>query len=326
MLLRRDFLAAASTVPRLVARSPGSFQKGVNFTAEHPDFYGSEGALGMLRRLPRYGISFIALVPYGMSRPGLPAVRFNPRRSWENDAGIRTLAAEARTLGLGVFLKPQIWTGSGFPGDLDFPREEDRRQWFSSYRAFLEHYASLATEIGASLFSAGVEFVRLSAHEKPWRELIAAARKVYAGPITYCACQGPEFEQLRFWDAVDYIGLNNYYPLPDDLSTAEVLRRIETVHRRFAKPVIFAEAGFASLENAHRQPWEETPRRIDPAHQARCYEAVFRAFYGRPWFQGVYWWKIGTNGFGGPEDGSHTPWRKPAMDVISRWYRNGGRS
>lgn len=54
--------------------------------------------------------------------------------------------------------------------------------------------------------------------------------------------------------------------------------------------------------------------------QARCYEAVFNAFWSKPWFKGIYWWKIGTNGFGGPEDGSHTPWRKPAMEVVKRWY------
>ena len=323
---RREFLTITPAATRLLARTRGLFHRGVNFTAEHPEFYGSKGALGMLRRLPDFGVSSIALVPYGGSRPGQPAVRFNPARSWENDAGIRALAAEARTLGLRVFLKPQVWTGRGFPGDLDFPRADERRQWFSSYRLFLEHYARLAAAIGASLFSVGVEFARLSAHDEHWRELIAAARKIYPGPITYCACQGPEFEQLRFWDALDYIGLNNYYPLPDDLSTTGTVRRVEAVQRRFGKPVIFAEAGFASLENCHRQPWDETPRRISTGQQARCYEAVFRAFYHKPWFEGVYWWKIGTNGFGGPEDGSHTPWRKPAMEVIRRWYSGGRRS
>jgi hypothetical protein len=39
-------------------------------------------------------------------------------------------------------------------------------------------------------------------------------------------------------------------------------------------------------------------------------------FYTKPWFQGMYWWKVGTDGFGGPEDGSNTPWGKTAMDVV----------
>ena len=59
---------------------------------------------------------------------------------------------------------------------------------------------------------------------------------------------------------------------------------------------------------------------VDLEEQVRCYEALLAAFYEQPWFYGVYWWKVGTNGFGGPENSSMTPWRKPAMDVLARWY------
>ena len=165
----------------------------------------------------------------------------------------------------------------------------------------------------------------MSGYEDEWRKLIARARELYPGPLVYAATQGPEFETIRFWDALDYIGLNNYYPLSDDLSTAAVVSKVETVQRRYGKPVIFPEAGFASLKDPHRAPWDETRRELSPAEQARCYEAVLRAFYGKPWFHGVYWWKVGTNGYGGPRDGSHTPWGKPAMDVVAHWYRHGGR-
>ena len=30
----------------------------------------------------------------------------------------------------------------------------------------------------------------------------------------------------------------------------------------------------------------------------------------------MYWWKVGSNRFGGSQDGSHTPWRKPAMEML----------
>ena len=165
----------------------------------------------------------------------------------------------------------------------------------------------------------------MTRHEAEWRQLIARARQLYPGPLVYAAVQGPEFETIRFWDALDYIGLNNYYPLPDDLSADAVLQKVEAVQRQFNKPVIFPEAGFASLKNPHRAPWDETHRELSPEDQARCYEAVLRAFYRKPWFQGVYWWKVGTNGMGGPQDASHTPWGKPAMDVVARWYKTGGR-
>ena len=222
-------------------------------------------------------------------------------------------------------LKPQLWGRGTFPGDIHFARAEDRAIWFENYHRFLEFYANLATRMHADIFCVGVEFVQMSRYEAEWRKLIARARQLYKGPLVYGATQGPEFEGIRFWDALDYIGLNNYYPLPDDLSTDVVVKKVALVQQKFKKPVIFPEAGFPSLKDPHREPWSEAPRALSVDDQARCYEAVLRAFYKKPWFQGVYWWKVGTNGRGGPQDGSHTPWGKPAMEVVSRWYKQGGR-
>jgi hypothetical protein len=297
------------------------FQKGVNFTAERRP-YATPHALELLARVKQFGVDSIALVPYGFTRPGQPDVHFRSEHSWEKDEDLVQLAAEAHRLGLKVMLKPQIWTGRGFPGDLDFPDPEDRAKWFARYALFLDHYARLATKIGADILCVGVEFAKLTRHEADWRALIRKARSLYKGPLVYAAIQGPEFETLKFWDALDYIGLNNYYPLPDDLSIAEVVKKVEAVQKKFGKPVIFPEAGYPSLEAPHRQPWDETARKISLNDQARCYEALLRGFYNKPWFYGVYWWKVGNNGFGGPQDGSHTPWDKPAMDVIGRWYKS----
>jgi hypothetical protein len=301
----------------VVAQQRVFLQKGVNFTAEGRSGYGSAKALESLRELPKYGVNAIALVPYGMTRPGTSFIRVG---GLEKDEHIARIAGAAHSLGMKVMLKPQIWVPGGFVGDLDFDSEQQRNAWFAEYRAFIGHHAELATRIRADIFCVGTELARLSKFDAEWRRIIMEVRKVYRGPLTYAAVQGPEFETLGFWDALDYIGLNNYYPLPDDLSTAAVVAKVEAVQRRFRKPVIFPEAGFASLEAPHRAPWDETPRRLSMEDQAKSYEAIYRAFWSKPWFKGIYWWKIGTNGFGGPNDGSHTPWGKPAMEVVRRWY------
>ena len=97
--------------------------------------------------------------------------------------------------------------------------------------------------------------------------------------------------------------------------------KIEAVERKFRKPVLFTEAGFGAHQNSHREPWEdETTKPLDLAEQARGYEGLLSAVYKKPWFRGVYWWKVGTNGYGGPDNNSMTPWRKPAMDVVRRFY------
>jgi hypothetical protein len=321
---RREFLQnslALSLAGQITAKGATRFfQKGVNFTAEFPGGYGSGQATDILAELPKYHVNAIAMVPYGFNRLGTTAIRFGGGHTMEREDGIERLSTQAHSLGMKVMLKPQVWTGRGFPGDIDFTSAEDAKQWFAAYGLFVEFYAELARKIRADIFCVGVEFGKLVKYEREWRALIARARRIYKGPLTYAANSGPEFETLAFWDALDYIGLNNYYPLPDDLSTDKVVGIVETVQKKFRKPVIFPEAGYCSYEAPHRAPWDESPRKLALEDQARCYEALFKAFWAKPWFAGVYWWKVGTNGFGGATDGSHTPWRKPAMDVMARWY------
>lgn len=294
------------------------FQKGVNFTAEYPDIYGSGGADERLAELKRYGVNAVALVPYGFFSEKSVRIRFN--LGWEKDSGVERLAEVAHRAGLRVLLKPQLFVRERYTGSLEYSSAEERKEWFAQYRIFLEHYAMLAARIHADLFCVGVELDKLSKDTAEWRALIARARALYPGPLVYAANFGDEFENVQFWDALDYIGMDEYYSLPDSLSTDEVAAKVEAVQKRFQRPVIFTEVGFPSGEGGNRSPWDERPRKLSLELQARCYEQIFRAFYDKPWFQGMYWWKVGTNGFGGPKDGSHTPWGKPAMDVVGRWY------
>ena len=299
------------------------FWKGVNFTAERPAPYGSEAAAETLDRLPEYGINAIALVPYAAGRLGSPEIRFP--LDWERDEGVESLARQAHALGLRVMLKPQVWVRGGFPGHLTFDSAVDRRRFFENYRKFVRHYAALAERIDADLFCVGVEFAELTRDENEWRELFALAREHYQGPLTYAANFGDEFERVAFWDDLDYIGLDNYYPLPDDLSTEAIVAKIAHVAERFQKPVLFTEAGFAAYEHTHHKPWEDEPGGAPSgAAQARAYEATFRGFYGEPWLHGIFWWKVGTNGFEGRTP-AHSPWGRPAMEVMGRWYTSDQR-
>ncbi len=315
---------AAEAIPSNPPSRGGDFHRGVNFTSEWPDRYESDRARQILRKLPEFGVNSVALVPYGACRLGSTELRFSGRRSWERDESILKLSELIHEAGLRFLLKPQIWVPRGFPGDLDYDSSEERRTWFDGYEKFLSHYADLAARAGAHLFSVGVEFSKLIKYEAEWRRLIAVARDRFAGKLVYAANWGHEFETVNFWDALDFIGLNNYYPLPDSLDASGVLQKISAVHSRFGKPVLFPEAGFPSLKDPHREPWADDRDEVSLEDQARCYEAALAAYWDQPWFHGVYWWKIGSNGMGGPEDTSHSPWNKPAMDVMAKWYLQSG--
>jgi hypothetical protein len=301
------------------------FQKGVNFTSEGWARYGTEASIRTLRAVHARGVDSIALVPYGFSRAYSPEIRYGNPGS-EPDDGIAILTGVAHELGMKVMLKPQMWVQpGGFPGAIEMPDEAAAKTWFEQYAGFNEYYARLAQRLRIDIYCIGTEFVKMSRYTEEWRKQISLSRKLYSGPLVYAATQGPEFENLAFWDDLDYIGLNNYYPLPDDFSTAELIRKVEAVQSKYNKPVLLTEGGYVSMEWPNREPWDETPRKLSLEHQARGYESIFKAFWDKPWFAGVYWWRVGSNGEGGPGDGHHTPWGKPAMDVVSRYYREDRR-
>lgn len=322
---KQQMLEQAQSVP---AKDHGRifFQKGVNFTSEGWAHYGTDASVKTLRAVHAKGVDSIALVPYGGGRAHEPGIRYgNP--GMEPDEGIAILTGVAHQLGMKVMLKPQLWVyPGGYPGAIRMPDGAATRQWFEQYKGFAEYYARLAERLHIDLYCVGTEFVHMSKHTEEWRGIISKVREIYHGPLVYAATQGEEFESLAFWDALDYIGLNNYYPLPDDFSTGDILRKVEAVQKKYNKPVILTEAGYVSMEWPNRAPWDETPRALSLEHQARGYEAILKAFWDKPWFAGVYWWRVGSNGEGGPDDGRHTPWGKPAMDVVSRYYTHSGQA
>lgn len=171
-------------------------------------------------------------------------------------------------------------------------------------------------------------------HLDQWRRIIKEVRAVYDGKLTYAANWYAEFEEIAFWDELDYIGIQAYFPLSDapDPTVEQLLagwrdplRQIETVQRKFDKPVVFTEVGYRSAAGAAGKPWE-WPRRdeaveVDLDLQARCYEAFFRTFWARPWVAGVYWWKwFPADRRAGAPDTDFTPQNKPAEAVMARWY------
>ncbi|MBM3787032.1 MAG: hypothetical protein FJW30_21960 [Acidobacteria bacterium] len=317
----RRHLDRMAALPKAAASRPLAkdyFHKGVSFTAESGIGYDNPRSLETLRRLPDFGVDAIALVPFGFIGRDSKTIRIAGRReSWENEDGMEILASEARALGMRVMLKPHVWRLQGKPA---MPRAE-AVEWLKQYEPFIVHYAKFAERIRADAFCIGTELRALTQQENEWRGIVRAVRREYSGAITYAANHGEEFETIRFWDALDWIGVDNYYPLSDNYEPKELLAKLETVQTKFNKPVLFTEAGFGAHEGAHKEPWEdETAKPLDLAEQAKSYEGLLSAVYRKPWFRGVYWWKVGTNGYGGPDNNSMTPWRKPAMEIVKKYY------
>ena len=216
--MRRAVLAAAllallgcGSVTKPLPR----FQRGV--TLAHEGFrtnegYGSEAAFKQLARLKELGANSVTLVPYGFTRaPEETGVSW--RGSDETDDRVARTIREARRLGLATVLKPQLWSRGRWTGDIVFTDDAAFRLWMASYRQFILHYAQLAELERADLLVIGTELGGLTGRQTAWRELIRDVRKVWSGPLTYAANWGEEVERVAFWNELDYIGVNFYYPL-----------------------------------------------------------------------------------------------------------------
>jgi hypothetical protein len=178
-------------------------------------------------------------------------------------------------------------------------------EWFDSYDTYVLHYAALAQSANADMFNIGTELISSStAHEKEWRSLIAEVRKVYSGKITYQA-HITEYSAVKFWDVLDYIGMNGYWKLSDanNPSITEVLASLKTIRAslqkwhdglpaKSRKPILFTEVGYQSADGAATTPWARGSLTGLPnqALQKRCFDAFKSTFAGQPWVAGVFWW------------------------------------
>ncbi len=257
----------------------------------------------------------------------------------ETDVGLSETGRLAREKGIKVLLKPHIWLNRASEGmwrsDIEMQTDADWDTWFEDYRLFILHYAKLAEENKFEVLCVGTELYKTAVmKEDKWRSIIAEIRTIYSGKLIYAANWYREYEEIAFWDDLDYIGIQGYFPLAEteNPSVQELvsgwqphLKKIEAIHKKFDKPVIFTEIGYRSQTNAAIKPWEwpssnQQASLEDLETQVRCYEAFFQGAWQKEWCAGAYFWKWFprlTN-----KDAYHgfTPQNKPALRVLGKYY------
>jgi hypothetical protein len=301
---------------------PANWQKGANFTAWWHDEHAGPTSDQRLRALRATGSDSIELVVtwYQLDRFA-SAMEPDPLLTPTDESLLHAITV-AHALGMRVALKPHIDLRDGrFRGDLK-PASTER--WFDAYRTMLDHYALLAATARAEMLVVGTELDSMTHYESEWRSLIATARGAYGGPLTFAANWIDGAEAIRFWNALDYVGVDFYMPLgtPLHASAAQLARawrsrryvqRLQRLHDRYHRSVIFTEIGFAS--RGRPQHWA-TPT-TTPADQAAAYQATYAVWAQVPWFRGLYWWdwRAGNR----TDNGAFDPDGHPAEAVMARW-------
>lgn len=208
-----------------------------------------------------------------------------------------------RELGMKIFLVPHIaYWGSRFSwrGEITFQDEASWQRFFTAYKRWIVVQAQMAERGGAHLFSVGIEYKGTLHREKEWREVIQAVRKVYSGKITYAA-NWDSFRRVPFWDAVDFIGIQAYFPVAQQADPpASVLRKgwnrvlqdLETFSKKHSKSIVFTELGYNRSTWAGVRPWSYEQGGLNAeAVKLRCMRVALEAIKPARFIESVFLWK-----------------------------------
>ena len=307
--------------------------------------YGFDGRRGAYRtpeaqvsmeRLSLLGGDWVALA-FTVMQDTFSSTSIRPDyRFTVTDRDVTEAVTKLHSLGLKVCMKPIVNCADGvWRANISFPDTEwgNRgywRDWFSSYTGFLCHYGEIAEETGCEMFCVGCEMLGTEAKEDHWRETIKAVREIYHGPLVYNTNHGKE-ANVRWWDAVDYLGTSAYYRVADKpCETVENMKAawdshkesLRAISERFNKQIIFMEIGCRSASGCAIMPYDFSHREFpyDEEEQANFYESCFRSMWDEPWFAGFFWWDWYTKIPDRDQETGFSIVGKKAENVVKEWY------
>ncbi|MDD5495883.1 MAG: discoidin domain-containing protein [Candidatus Omnitrophica bacterium] len=324
---------------RLIAEqivpSPGpiavtEFQKGVNYTSWDKSELATDLSDYSLIYLSKLGVKHVALMSVYYQDDAESKRMYADVKKTTSDESLGHAINIIHALGMKVMLKPHVDLVDEDARSNIIPSDE----WFKNYKEFIIHYAQLAAKYNVELLCIGTELsnTTTSRWKEKWLDIISDIKKVYKGSLTYAA-NWDEYETVSFWNDMDSIGIDAYFPLTnEDNPPLEELVKAWTKHadtlekwlkeNGLNKPVIFTEIGYDTIIGSNKQPWRILPTLAtyveSQEEQSNCLESLMKVLTKRSWFKGLYWW----NYFPRPDIGplGYTLRGKRGEKVLSDWY------
>jgi hypothetical protein len=283
-----------------------------------------------------------------------------------NDEAVAYAIQALQAQGITVTMKPVVdsldgnWRGNFTWPSTDTTMAEQQAwldAWFASYKTFILHYAQIAVDNNVGILVFGSEFAKLtgttqcagSSCESYWLKYVINPLRaqypslmlVYGANAT--ATSGDEYQRVSFWDDIDAIGVDVYFPLnattnPDDPSVADLvsawtnnpgasgfnavkaLQAVQQAHS--SKPMIFTEVGYESVTGTNTDPSNYSLSGIvDDSDQANCYQAFFEVWpQYASWMEGAFWWDWSVSAPTVSTDTGYSPQGKSAEQWLDQYF------
>ena len=254
--------------------------------------WGSPSFDATLDHLATLGVNWVSYHPYARIHPD-GTVEGRVDAPW-----ITHPVAAARARGMQVMVKPHLaYWGSGFSwrGEVTFEDPAARARFYATYTAWVTELARATAD--ADAFVVGTELKGLSGDEAAWRALIGQVRGVFPGHLTYAA-NWDEVHAVGFWDELDAIGVQAYFPLVEggpavpaaiQAGWDRVFAGLRPLAARTGKPIVFTELGYDASPKALEEPW--TSGRGAPELQELALHQALIAIDREPAVVGAFLWK-----------------------------------
>ncbi|MGY5355367.1 glycoside hydrolase family 113 [Wenyingzhuangia sp. IMCC45467] len=256
-----------------------------------------------LSSVTQINANWVAIIPFAFCNDNSPNVHFNEHRQWwgEKPEGVLELIKLAKEKQLKVFIKPHVWYRKSWIGDFTLNNQKDWQVWEQDYTAYILSYAKIAAEQNVDLFCVGTELKQVTV-KRPlfFKELISKVKQVYKGKITYAA-NWDNVQTVNFWQDLDFIGVDAYYPLSNkkEPTVVELVKAWKPIKQslyelsgKTNKPILFTEYGFESTDFNTKETWGSNGKySVNEQAQANAYKAFYKSFYDENWFAGGFLWK-----------------------------------
>lgn len=208
-----------------------------------------------------------------------------------------------------IMIKPStaFWkvNNSFFWGDFYVESEKEWKEIERAYEELFYELAKLSNEFPeVKLLSVGNE-LREFTKRRPnfFKKLILRIKQDFPNlKLTYSA-NWDEYKSVTFWDNLDYIGVNPYFPLVNKKTptVSEVKQALTPIKKdlkdlscRYEKPILFTEYGYRSIDYGTWKAWlleNITTKNYNFATQSNAYTAFYETFWDEDWVSGGFFWE-----------------------------------
>lgn len=283
--------------------------------------------------------NYASVMPFAFIRNlNSPEVIYNSDRQWYGETlkGAKQYIEQLQNNNIKIMLKPQIWVWRGeFTGIIEMKSEKEWKILEDSYLRYILDYAKLAEELNVEIYCVGTELNKFVIKRPDfWQQLINEVKSVYKGKLTY-AENWDSYVNVPFWDQLDFIGIDAYFPLSYEKQPSEEALiegwephkiKMQLFSKRLNKLVLFTEYGYRSIDYSAKEPWNSSREndQVNLEAQSVALKVLYEQFWNEDWFAGGFLWKWHHDHEkgGGKNNSRFTPQNKPAEAVVKKYYLN----